>query len=241
MEVADKGLRLLVNSYPNQHVPIQLVPKSIRTQCQPVPKSTHTQYQLVPKPTRTQVNSYPIPTRTQTNSYPSQPVPNTNSYPSQLIPNTNSYPSQPVPNTNSYPNQLVPKSTHTQIRRQRRLLSWVRDGIGYGLALGTGWLGTIELTGKRDLYTPCSRVSFQMTLSDLVHLFITLLNWYELRLMVLYIQGGDMVRFTHILLNGGRKNLLFHFLTFQCRMQSLPMLNYLSQVFSYLLKSSVSK
>ena len=174
-------------------------------------------------------------TRTQTNTYLS------NSYLSQFVPNANPYPSQPIPNTNSYPNQLVPKSTHTQIRRQRRLLSWVRDGIGYGLALGTGWLGTIELTGKRDLYTPCSRVSFQMTLSDLVHLFITLLNWYELRLMVLYIQGGDMVRFTHILLNGGRKNLLFHFLTFQCRMQSLPMLNYLSQVFSYLLKSSVSK
>jgi len=207
MEVADKGLRLLVNSYPNQHVPIQLVPKSIRTQCQPVPKSTRTQYQLVPKSTRTQVNSYPIPTRTQTNSYP--------------IPTRTQ--------TNSYPNQ-----TSTTTAQLGTRWYWVRVGVGYKLA-------RYELTGKRDLYTPCSRVSFQMTLSDLVHLFITLLNWYELRLMVLYIQGGDMVRFTHILLNGGRKNLLFHFLTFQCRMQSLPMLNYLSQVFSYLLKSSVSK
>ena len=200
-------------------------------------------------------------TRTQTNTYLS------NSYLSQFVPNANPYPSQPVPNTNSYPSQLVPKSTRTQYqlvprptRTQYQLVPkptrtqtnsypnqtstttaqlgtrwyWVRVGVGYKLA-------RYELTGKRDLYTPCSRVSFQMTLSDLVHLFITLLNWYELRLMVLYIQGGDMVRFTHILLNGGRKNLLFHFLTFQCRMQSLPMLNYLSQVFSYLLKSSVSK
>jgi len=55
-----------VNSYPNQLVPSQLVPKSTRTQRQPVPKSTRTQYHLIPKPTRTQVNSYPNQTSTTT-------------------------------------------------------------------------------------------------------------------------------------------------------------------------------
>jgi len=83
-----------VNSYPNQLVPSQPVPKS----------------------TRTQVNPYPIPSRTQTNSYlanpyPSQPVPNTISYPHQLVPKSTrtQYHLVPTPTrtqVNSYPNQM---------------------------------------------------------------------------------------------------------------------------------------
>ena len=50
--------RVPVNSYPNQVVPCQLVPK---------PTRTLTNSYLLGLPTRTQTISYPIPTRTQPN------------------------------------------------------------------------------------------------------------------------------------------------------------------------------